>query len=47
MNYPSDTNDTQFGIIEKYFFVEKDPGGRKKEIPIILILNAIFYVLKT
>ena len=30
MNYPSDINDTQFGLIEKYFLVERDPRGRKK-----------------
>ena len=30
MNYPSDINDTQFELIEKYFLVERDPRGRKK-----------------
>lgn len=46
MNYPSDINNKQFLLIEKYF-VREEKRGRKREIPIILILNAIFYILKT
>ena len=30
MNYPSDINDTQFGLIGKYFLLERDSRGRKK-----------------
>ncbi len=46
MNYPSDINNIQFSLIKKYF-VREEKRGRKREIPIILILNAIFYILKT
>lgn len=44
--YSSDLSDNEYKVIETYI-PESKPGGRPRSVNIRLIINAIFYLLKT
>lgn len=46
MTYPSDLSDAQYSLIENFIPLAK-PGGRKRTTDVRLVLNAIFYLLRT
>lgn len=45
--YPSSVTDAEWGVLERELKAAKDPRGRKPRHPPRVMLNAVFYVVRT